>query len=277
MILTKYHALGNDYWVYDPNKNTEFLSVAFVQKLCDRHRGLGGDGVLVGPKPLMDDRLGVQIYNADGTLAEISGNGLTIFARYLSDACYVKANEMFYMQSSENCCVKAENHWQDMCLQSHITLGCGKVEDVFSWSPPLHHRIRYNLPEFLHLYKVNIGNPHCVVPIKNPTAELACDLGKILEEDTRFPHKTNVQFVDEFAETGVVKIEIWERGSGYTLGSGSSACAVACAYGYIHGLKKYNVIVQMSGGSLQVNVQNNEFSFVNRAHKIADVDLAFCE
>ena len=94
MKLSKYQALGNDYWVYDPKCNeNKPIDAAWVKRFCDRHKGLGGDGILVGPERIDANTFGVKIYNSDGTLAEISGNGLTIFSRYLWDAQQIHLNE----------------------------------------------------------------------------------------------------------------------------------------------------------------------------------------
>ena len=84
MKLSKYCALGNDYWVIHPDEKLN-LNSDEVKHLCDRHNGLGGDGVLYGPLTRTASTFTLQIFNADGTLAEISGNGLSIFARYLHD------------------------------------------------------------------------------------------------------------------------------------------------------------------------------------------------
>ena len=114
-----------------------------------------------------------------------------------------------------------------------------------------------------------------MVPVDKPTKALACDLGRILEVHSAFPQKTNVQFVDWAPTQPLARMEIWERGSGYTLGSGSSACAVACAYGYCFSLDCYHLKLQMPGGILEVKRHKDELSFLNQAFKIvkAQVEL----
>ena len=272
MNCVKYQALGNDYWVYDPKHNKE-ISEKIVKKLCDRHYGLGGDGVLVGPKRV-DDAWKVNIYNSDGSLAEISGNGLTIFSRYLQDVNLVGLNEAFYIQPSPYCKVKVVNQNYQGNIVSKIALGKGVCSSEILWEVPEYFQQLFELPSKLSLYKVNMGNPHCVVPVNNPTNALACQLGKILEKHEAFPERTNVQFVrwNECENRAVV--EIFERGSGYTLGSGSSACAVACAYGTIFNKTTYDLKVQMPGGNLIVSKGMDGFSFLNSCKKIATIEQA---
>lgn len=273
MILTKYQALGNDYWIYDPNKNITPLTPEVVKKLCDRHYGLGGDGVLMGPKINTHGHFSVDIYNADGTLAEISGNGLTIFSRYLWDEHQLEATTPFCIYSSKNCSVKAGVYAMHRSVMCEIFFQKYRVLEEIDFSVPSEILEKYDIPHIVKLIKVDMGNPHCVVYVMNPTKALACDLGRILEAHPSFPEKTNVQFVDWDPEKRLAKVEIWERGSGYTLGSGSSACAVACAYGYCFSLDNYRLKIQMPGGGLEVERHGDEISFINQAFKIADVQV----
>lgn len=274
MNLSKYHALGNDYWVYDPQINdSKTIDAHWIKKFCDRHAGLGGDGVLVGPECVDKNLFRVKIYNADGTLAEISGNGLTIFSRYLWDAQLIKLNEHFSIFTSEKCHVHVINIEKNNDIFSKILLGEGKLIDVIKYNVPDNLRSLYALPSVLDLYKVDMGNPHCVVPVEVPTKALACSLGKLLERHPAFPNKTNVQFVHWDKGSLSAHIEIWERGSGYTLGSGSSSCAVACAFGKYFDLNDYVLTLNMPGGRLDVRNENQMFSFTHHAYKIANVKL----
>ena len=275
MILTKYQALGNDYWIYDPNKNANPLTPKMVKMLCDRHYGLGGDGVLMGPKTHSQGNFSVDIYNSDGSLAEISGNGLTIFARYLWDEYLINPGSFFLIHSSKNCNVKASVYAVHRSIMCEIFFQKFKILEALDFSVPPEIFEKYAIPHTLKLIKVDMGNPHCVVHVINPTKALACDLGRILEVHPSFPQKTNVQLVDWSSDSRCARMEIWERGSGYTLGSGSSACAVACAYGYRFGINDYRLKLQMPGGVLEVKHCNNELSFVHQAFKIATVQLDF--
>ncbi len=273
MRLCKYCALGNDYWILNPSNCSE-MSPQAIQSFCNRHWGLGGDGILYGPKQMENaSEFFVDIYNANGTLAETSGNGLTIFARYLLDYQYVKLNESFNIIPSEYCRINATCTSQNNQIISEIVLGKGNVEAVLDYPVAQEFQEKFSLPPILKLYKVSIGNPHCVAPVKIVSHSLAETLGPILEQHPKFPQKTNVQFVACNRDTSQVQIEIWERGSGYTLGSGSSSCAVACTLAYLQ--KKENTIftLNMPGGKLTVHNNNNIFSFANIAYKIAEIEV----
>lgn len=277
MILTKYQALGNDYWIYDPNKNADILTAEQVKQICNRHYGLGGDGVLMGPKSGSDNQnFSVDIYNSDGSLAEISGNGLTIFSRYLWDERKVESNAFFEIHSSQNGSVKACVYAMHRSIVCEIFFQNFKTLEEIDFTVPKEIENKYDVPHQLKLIKVDMGNPHCVVHVNHPTKALACDLGRILEVHPSFPQKTNVQLVDWKPAQAFARMEIWERGSGYTLGSGSSACAVACAYGHHFSLTNYTLKLQMPGGTLDIKRQENELSFHNQAFKIADAQVDFC-
>lgn len=275
MRLCKYCALGNDYWILDP-RNCSEMSSKEIQAFCDRHWGLGGDGILYGPQKKENaSQFFVDIYNADGTLAEISGNGLTIFARYLFDHHYVKLNEFFDVIPSQHCRVNAKCTAQNNDIFSELILGKGNVEAVLEYSVEQELQEKFSLPPVLKLYKVNMGNPHCVVPVKIVSRALTEALGPVLEHHSAFPQKTNVQFVAFNLDISYAQIEIWERGSGYTLGSGSSSCAVACALSYLQ--KKENSVfaLNMPGGKLTVYNNQNTFSFTNIACKVAEIEVEF--
>ena len=263
MRLCKYCALGNDYWILDPQHCAE-MSPKEIQSFCDRHWGLGGDGILYGPK--LDKNASeflVDIYNADGSLAEISGNGLTIFARYLVDCQYVNLNKFFDIIPSKYCRVETMCVSKNDQIVSKIVLGKGHVETVLDYPVAQEFQENFSLPSVLKLYKVHIGNPHCVVPVEKVSRILAETLGPILEQHPAFPQKANVQFVAYDLETSQAQIEIWERGSGYTLGSGSSSCAVACALSYLKNNPQTAFNLTMPGGKLTVHNNNNIFSFSN--------------
>lgn len=270
MKLIKYCALGNDYWVASA-KSFPNLSAEQVRRICNRHWGLGGDGVLQGPTYEGKKTYGLKIYNADGSHAEMSGNGLTIFARYLIDEGHV-ANEghSFYLKPSERL-VRCE-----ITNSENIRLSLGRANLLFQGSVKLSDALclRFHLPPSLTFYAVNLGNPHCVVPVKKTSKALACSLGPLFENDSNFPSKTNVQFVEAVAGNRC-KIEIWERGSGYTLASGSSACAVARVLAHLNSNDSGLFHGEMPGGTLGVEVEHENCAFTHKAIRIAEATPFF--
>lgn len=126
--VEKYHGLGNDYLVYDPNKNKMKLNPANVQLMCNRNFGVGADGILEGPI-LEGDRISMVVWNPDGSIAEKSGNGVRIFAKYLKDAGYVQKKDFtIFSQGSEACIHYLEGNWTGC----HSALSCS-----VKWLPSL--------------------------------------------------------------------------------------------------------------------------------------------
>lgn len=258
----KYHGLGNDYLVIDPAALREPLRPEQVRAICDRHRGIGADGVLLGPlrpgetgRPaaLEAETIALRIFNPDGSEGEKSGNGLRIFARHLWEHGLVSASPFRLHTAGGAVRVHVLNP-----AGTRIAIEMGRVvfrsEQIPMTGPP-----REVLRETLQvdgtactISAANIGNPHCVVLGEQPDEALARRLGPLIERHPSFPQRTNVQFL-RVLERHRIQIAIWERGAGYTLASGTSSCAsaaVACRLG----LCESPVTVVMPGGELEVRL-----------------------
>ena len=242
MNLFKAHGLGNDYLVLE---TSEPLDAALVRALCDRHRGLGGDGILepvVLPPSEEGPRYGLVIWNPDGSRAEKSGNGLRIFAWWLSR--FREAGQRFSVQLSGGPVAATVE---------------GEVVEVEMGTAKFHPTLRaLDLGDLvLPVCVVDLGNPHCVVFRDEPDLDLLPwrRWGEQIERDAHFPNRTNVQFARCVEHT--IELRVWERGAGPTLASGSSACAAAAAA--VHtGLRPAGpVCVQMPGGSLEIDVRSD--------------------
>ncbi len=255
MRFTKYHALGNDYLVVEPADLPPGLPDDWIVRVCDRQRGVGADGVMLGPLTAANGAVAVRIFNPDGSEAEKSGNGLRIFARYLYDTQQV-AETPFQIETiggTVTCRVHGDGQT--------ITVAMGQVSfysrDIPVSGPPrevLNEEISADGRSF-HFSAVTIGNPHCVILVDNPTAALAQEFGPVIERDPRFPNRSNVQFVS-VVDRSSLRMEIWERGAGYTLASGSSSCAAA-AVAHRLGLCGADVAVTMPGGTLHVAIDDD--------------------
>ena len=257
----KYHGLGNDYLVIDPTVAPLDLTPERIRFICDRHFGVGSDGLLYGP--IVDDSGGhrVQIFNPDGSEAEKSGNGLRIFARYLYDADHVQT-KTFAIQTLGGP-VTAEI--QDDTGET-IKIGMGKVT-FQSKAIPMDGPDRQVIREALDIdgtpYEVtclSIGNPHCVIPLGDISEALTRRLGPLVECHPLFPNRTNVQFV-RVIDRHTLEIQIWERGAGYTLASGSSACAAVAATHKL-ALVDSPVTVRMPGGALRIDLEEGGHIFL---------------
>ncbi len=261
MKFLKYCALGNDYLVASANEQHSLISED-IRQLCDRHWGCGADGILLGPLEIANNRYALKIYNADGSQIGISGNGLTIFAHYLRDEKILPPGIHELILNAGKQDVRCTFLLKGEGVKLHLGQATFLNEDFFDVPDALQSQL--NLPSSLVFYALDIGNPHCVVPVPRVSYELVCELGSLIENDSRFKQKTNVQFIaignDRTIETG-----IWERGSGYTLASGSSACAVAVTIARLRKQKQVLVPVKMPGGVLNVEVEDLHCSFINKA------------
>lgn len=251
----KYNGLGNDYLVYDCNKNSKKLNTDAIKLICNRNFGLGSDGILIGPI-IKNNKISVKIVNPDGSIAEKSGNGVRIFAKYLKDAGYVKENEFNLNTLGGLVKVKYLNNKGTL-----MTVSMGKLSfdsnDVGTINTP---QKTVNIPLILgdKSYKctcVSIGNPHCVIPMKEISKEKVCEIGRFSETAKYFPNRINTQIV-KVIDRNNISIEIFERGAGYTLASGSSSCAAAGAV-YKLGLVDNDITVHMPGGSLKIQIEKD--------------------
>ena len=253
MKYAKYHALGNDYLVLDP-KDAELPDADAIVRICHRNFGLGSDGILYGPLPTDKADFGLRIMNPDGSEAEKSGNGLRIFARYLYDIGKVK-NESFTVDTLGGvvtCTVSegAESITVDMG-QVHFAMDHIPVDGPEQADHNYGTKLSINGTDYTS-YIADIGNPHCVIPLNEISKEIACKDGAVIETHEAFPNRTNVQFLKAIDRNNI-QIEIWERGAGYTLASGSSSSAAA-AVAHRIGLCDKSITVHMPGGKIGIEI-----------------------
>jgi diaminopimelate epimerase len=248
----KYHALGNDYLVLDPKTNQTALTPEAIRHICHRHFGVGSDGILYGPL-FEGGAIGLKIFNPDGSEAEKSGNGIRIFSRYLIEAGYV--DKTSFTLRTLGGLVRVQALKPD---GSRIKVDMGTVTFVSTDVPvagPPREVVQESLSVGGTTYQVtclSIGNPHCVIPMKEISKGLALAIGPTIENHERFPSRINVQLL-KVIDRSAIQIEIWERGAGYTLASGSSSCAAAGA-AYRLGLVDRQVSVHMPGGILEIEI-----------------------
>jgi diaminopimelate epimerase len=256
MNFFKYHALGNDYIVVDPQQFAPELAEQNIKLICHRNFGVGSDGILQGPLASERAPFRVRIFNPDGSEAEKSGNGLRIFCRYLFDRGLVQENKEFLVDTLGGV-VRATVF--DGGRTIRVDMG-----RVSFWSDeiPMTGARREVLREDLivgdrtfNVCAATIGNPHCVIPLPDISEDLARTFGPRIETHPSFPRRTNVQFL-KVRDRKNIQIEIWERGAGYTLASGSSSSASAGIARKL-GLIDSAVTVHMPGGTLHIEISDD--------------------
>jgi diaminopimelate epimerase len=232
MRFLKAHGLGNDYLVLEEGGP---ITPGLCRAVCHRHTGLGSDGILEPADPGACDH-GVTIWNPDGSVAEKSGNGLRIFADWLSRERNAGASFSIWTGA---CAVDCEVE------PDAVTVGMGQAASV---------ELTLDVDGAPRsLVAVDLGNPHCVWFVDEPLDGLPWRRwGAALERHPHFPARTNVQVARVI--DGVPHLRIWERGAGETSASGSSSCAVVAAAVATGRLAPGAHQVHMPGGVLDVTV-----------------------
>lgn len=273
ITMIKYQGLGNDYLVLDPNKNRVQLQGKKIALMCQRGFGLGADGVLYGPIDI-NGKMGVHIYNSDGSESAISGNGVRIFAKYLMDHEYVK--------ESKFCIETLSGPIEVECLNSRATefrVNMGKASFLSKEIPVagaerevINETFTFNGQEYKATC-LTVGNPHCIIFTDKVTPQLAKELGPYVENAEEFPERMNLQICHQI-DSGNLDIEIWERGSGYTKASGTGSVAAAAA-AYHLGMVEKRINVNQPGGMIQIDIEDDGTLYMTGSvGYIADMNVA---
>lgn len=238
------HGLGNDYLVVDGETFGIPLTPERIVAICDRHTGVGSDGILERVPAPAGFGAAVRIYNPDGSEAEKSGNGTRIFAKFCFDHGYAPPTQPLRMHTLGGP-VSAELVARERD-RTVLRMSMGRV--TFEWEEqPLTVGDRT-----FRTTSLSVGNPHCVLfdaPFDEASAR---KYGPLVENHPKFPNRTNVQLIQP-VDRATVRALIWERGAGWTLASGTSSCAVAAAC-VRAGVTDRHVKVEMPGGTLEVTV-----------------------
>ncbi len=254
--FTKMQGLGNDFILLDDPDGRLRLKPEAIRFLCDRHFGVGADGVItVSPSDRAD--LKMKIFNSDGSQAEMCGNGIRCFALYARDRGLTAGPEMAVETGAGIIRPRIEGD------QVAVDMG----EPVFDAE-----KIPVNLPGEVVDYPivfagrkveitcVSMGNPHCVIfwdPGEEPPV---AELGPVIETDPLFPAKTNVEFI-RIRNSGEIDFAVWERGAGITLACGTGACAAVVAAART-GRTEREVLVHLPGGDLRIEWRENNRIFM---------------
>ena len=255
MKFYKYHGLGNDYLVMNPTEIGRELTPDEIRLICHRNYGVGSDGILWGPLPSDCADFRLRIFNPDASEAEKSGNGLRIFSRFLYD-CKLVGDKPFAVDTLGGV-VKSRVHTGGAMIDVEMGGVSFSSSDI-----PVTGTARQVINEKMTIRDrtfsfcaATVGNPHCVLPLDEISEELARAYGPLIETEPRFPNRTNVQFM-QVLDRNNIRIEIWERGAGYTLASGSSSSAAAAVAKRL-GLCDNHITVHMPGGNLAITVHDD--------------------
>jgi diaminopimelate epimerase len=254
MKLSKWHGLGNDYLLVEQAELPIPLTPERVKRICDYHFGVGSDGILEVVSA-DDDTAEVIIWNPDGSVAELSGNGTRIAARWL--ARRADADEVRILVGPRMVLARLRGERDVEQEMGAVDVGTPETIDVDG--------------EAVELTPVSVGNPHAVIQRLPDRSELL-RLGPLVENHARFPERTNVQLVRVDGDHELT-VGVWERGAGETLSSGTSAVAASAA-AVANGWCESPVTVHLAGGDLHVELEDGHARLTGPAEEICTVELA---
>ncbi len=247
------HGAGNDYIYVDCFQETTPAEPAELAKqISDRRFGVGADGlILILPTEKADAQM--RMFNADGSEAEMCGNGIRCVAKYVYDHGICKQEKLSILTGNGVLDLSLEIEGGKAKL---VTVDMGKpilsppeVPTTISTEPVINHPTRFG-DQNLSVTCVSMGNPHCVVFVPEATDELVLGMGPQIETDARFPQRVNVEFIEQISEVEL-RQRTWERGSGETWACGTGASAV-CVAGALCEKTQREVLIHLLGGDLHL-------------------------
>lgn len=252
-FFSKMQATGNDFIILNYLENKlEYSYKLLANFLCNRHFGVGADGVLIVEKSNSSD-FKMRIFNQDGSEAEMCGNGIRCFAKYVYEKKLTDKNEFSIETLGGIKFVKLEIEGNTV-ISVEIDMG----EPIFDFSqiPVIYeyNSEKINILGF-DIYPISMGNPHSVCFVENVTEFDVQKYGKVIENYKYFPNKTNVEFV-QILDSKNIKLRVWERGVGETLACGTGACA-ASVISHKYKFTNDKIIVNLIGGNLDIEYNKN--------------------
>ena len=260
--FAKGHGLGNDYLVVERSDLPWPLNTQRIQRICDRHIGIGSDGVLIAD--ISDGHFELRIYNPDGSEAEKSGNGLRIFGAYLYLHRHVRLNEWFSVSLVKDAVrMRVEEELDAGALQIRVELGRALFRGADAGFSPEAGTVReyeLALPEAAsaRVNPLSLANPHCVVFLPHLDRNDFLLRAPRICTHSAFPRGTNVQFA-RVLDPHTIEAWIWERGVGETLASGLSAAAVSAAALHNGLIEAGLVEIRMLGGAAEIEIAPDYF------------------
>lgn len=270
--FTKYHGLGNDFILIDNRDTPEpLITPDRAIALCDRHFGIGADGVIFALPGVENTDYTMRIFNSDGSEPEMCGNGIRCLARFLAE-----------LEGGETPGHSYRIHTLAGTISPQIEAG-GRVR-VDMGEPQL---LAQEIPTTLTdaegkaiaqslevggqnwmVTCISMGNPHCITFVEDVEAIALADLGPQFEHHPVFPQRTNTEFI-EIVKNNYLKMRVWERGAGVTLACGTGACATVVA-GVLNGKCDRQTTVELPGGCLDIHwsLENGRVYMTGPAEKV---------
>jgi len=260
MKFTKMHGCGNDYIYINgfeehikPEEKTEL-----VRRLSDRHFGIGGDGVIfINPSEEADFEM--EMYNADGSRAEMCGNGIRCVGKYVYDKGMTDQTDISVISFGKIKYLRLEVK-DNKVSAVRVNMGAPELSAknipvISEKEQVIDEKIEVN-GEIYKMTCVSMGNPHAVVFVDDVSALALEKIGPLFENHERFPKRINTEFV-QIIDDAHVKMRVWERGTGETLACGTGCCATAAAC-VLNGFTGNQVTVELLGGEIKIEWDREE-------------------
>lgn len=267
--ITKMQGLGNDFVIldYEEFKKTGLSMSELAVKLCDRHFGIGADGMIIPDVSTSQSAdIGWYFYNSDGTTAQMCGNGMRCFAKYVYDKKLVDKKK-FSVRTLAGI-IKPELLENGLV---RVDMGAPILED--EKIPFKGNRKLVALDREFEINPVSMGNPHCIIFTEEDPMYLAETYGSTIEKHEFFPEKTNTEFV-KIKSREEVDMRVYERGCGITLACGTGACATVVA-GVLNNLTEHKVKVNLLGGSVIIEWSASQDNLDEHVYMTGRADYSF--
>lgn len=258
MEFYKYHGTGNDFIILDARGKGPFLSRLEIEALCHRHNGIGADGIIFSCDPGDGADGEMRIFNADGSEAEMCGNGIRCLAKYLYEKARIHKEEMLIETRAGTKALKLTVS-DGLVTEIEVDMGL----PVFSNSGgrgdasgrPGEASIILETGDEMPAICLSMGNPHCVIFVDDVDEAEVDRLGPLIERHSLFPSRTNVEFA-QLVSPGHLRLRVWERGVGETAACGTGACAAFVAAMNSGGAERA-ILISLRGGDLRIRADDS--------------------
>ena len=270
--FTKMQGLGNDFIIidYDEYKKINKSPSQIALELCDRHFSIGADGlIIVNPNTSQTD-IGWIFYNSDGSIAQMCGNGIRCFAKYVYSKRLVNKKEFSVETKAGVIIPKILDDGRVRVNMNKPILEPAKIP--VNVQNNLNFEVKVSDKTFT-ANAISMGNPHCIIITDKDTKELALKYGREIETHKLFPEKTNVEFIKILSEDEI-NLDVWERGCGITLACGTGACASVTA-AILNGLCCGKVKVNLPGGQLLIEWEGSQNDVNHNIYMSGPAQLSF--
>lgn len=262
MKFTKIHGLGNDFVMVNCMERELTNVPELAQRVCERHFGIGADGlILVLPSKVADFRM--RIYNIDGSEAEMCGNGIRCFAKYVYENGLTK-ERVVRVETLAGIIVPELIVEEGKVNQVKVDMGEPRLVPAvipvnLDGESVINRKVTLDGNKYA-ITCVSMGNPHCIIFVDKVASINLAKVGSGIEHDPLFPRKTNVEFVEKINDHELI-MRVWERGCGMTLACGTGTCATAVA-AVLNGLTGRKVTVHLPGGDLIAEWADNNHVYM---------------